>query len=56
MSPTHVMRLMAAICVLLALTCAGLAWQYRRAIGEARCWRAAAEEGVAPEGDCARAR
>jgi uncharacterized membrane protein YqjE len=56
MSPRVALRLLATLCVLLALACAVLAWRYGQARDAALCWRAAAEEGVAAEGDCSRIR
>lgn len=49
-------RLLAAISLSLALACVVLAWRYEQMRHVAICWRAAAEEGVAPEGDCTRRR
>jgi hypothetical protein len=42
---------LAGVCVMLALACAVLAWRGGRARDAALCGRAAAEDGVAAEGD-----
>ena len=52
MSSVTVVRSLAAICVLLALACALLAWRSERSRQTALCWRELAEEGVTAEGRC----
>ncbi|MCR5879440.1 hypothetical protein [Phenylobacterium sp. J367] len=55
MTPDRLIRLLAAISVLLALGCAALAVAWSRANDEALCWRDLHELGeVPPEGDCRR--
>ncbi len=48
----RVVRIMALLCVLLALMCAGLAWAWTEARASAACWRTAAEFQLPPEGAC----
>lgn len=45
-------RILALVCVALALMCAALAWAWNDQREEAACWRAAAEFQLQPEGDC----
>ena len=45
-------RVLALICVALALMCAGLAWAWKTQRDESECWRAAAQFQLQPEGDC----
>ena len=45
-------RVLALICVALALMCAGLAWAWKTQRDESECWRAAAQFQLIPEGDC----
>jgi len=49
---TLAVGIMAAVCVALALMCAGLAWAWSVEREEAACWRAAAQFQLQPEGDC----
>lgn len=46
------LRILAGVCVALALMCAGLAWAWADQREEAACWRAAVEYQLQPEGDC----
>jgi hypothetical protein len=50
--PVVAVRIMAAVCVALALMCAGLALAWKSERDEAACWRAAAEFQLQPQGDC----
>lgn len=45
-------RVLALICVALALMCAGLAWAWKTQREESECWRAAAQFQLQPDGDC----
>lgn len=46
------LRIMALLCVLLALMCAALAWAWSQARESAACWRTAAEFQLQPDGAC----
>ncbi|MBW8815451.1 MAG: hypothetical protein JF588_18675 [Caulobacterales bacterium] len=50
--PVTAVRIMALLCVVLALICAGLAAAWRSERDEAACWRVAAEFQRQPEGGC----
>lgn len=55
MDPKALVRLMTALCVLLAAMCVWLAMAGQRAREEALCWRAFVEDDERPpEGDCRR--
>ena len=45
-------RIMAALCVVLALMCIGLAVAWTQQREEAACWRLAAEFQLDPDGAC----
>ena len=45
-------RIMAALCVVLALMCMGLAVAWTQQREEAACWRLAAEFQLEPDGAC----
>jgi hypothetical protein len=45
-------RIMALLCVMLALICAGLAVAWRAEHDQAACWRIAAEFQRQPQGGC----
>ena len=45
-------RIMAAVCVVLAILCVTLAWAWNDQREEAACWRVAAEFQRIPESDC----
>lgn len=45
-------RIMAALCVVLALMCIGLAVAWTQQREEAACWRLAAEFQLEPDGAC----
>jgi hypothetical protein len=47
-------RILALLCVLLALMGTAAAFGWRHEHLRAECWRATAEDGVAPEGPCDR--
>lgn len=49
---TATLRILAGVCIALALMCAGLAWAWNDQREEAACWRAAVEYQLQPEGDC----
>ena len=46
------LRIMAGVCVALAIMCASLAVAWKSERDEAACWRAAAEFQLQPQGDC----
>lgn len=50
--PVFVARILALLCVVLALMCAGLAWAWTHERETAACWRAAAEFQLTPDGAC----
>jgi hypothetical protein len=50
--PVVAVRILAFVCLALALMCAGLAWAWRTQREEAACWRTAAEFQLMPEGEC----
>jgi hypothetical protein len=50
--PVTAVRIMALLCVVLALICAGLAAAWSSEREEAACWRIAAEFQRQPEGGC----
>lgn len=50
------LRLLSGVCVLLALGCLGLAWAYRDKARQVECYAEAADLGLAPTGDCRKAR
>lgn len=52
MTQLATIRILAAISLALALACVVLAVRYAQMREVAVCWRAAAEDRVAPEGDC----
>lgn len=45
-------RIMAVVCVALAIMCASLAVAWKTERDEAACWRAAAEFQLQPQGEC----
>lgn len=45
-------RVLAGLCVALALMCAGLAWAWKSERDQADCWRAFAEYQLQPQGAC----
>jgi hypothetical protein len=47
-----VVRVLALLCVALALMCAGLAYAWKVQREEADCWRAAAQFQLQPDGEC----
>lgn len=49
-------KLLAGLCVILALICLGLALAYRDKARQVSCYAEAAELGLAPPGDCRRPR
>ena len=49
---TAAVRLMALVCVAMAVMCVALAWAWTQQREETACWRAAAEFQLQPEGDC----
>ena len=54
-SAERAVRWLAALLVLTAVLCVGLAYAWRREHLRAQCWRAMVEEDQAqPEGDCGR--
>jgi hypothetical protein len=50
--PVFTVRIMAVVCVALAIMCASLALAWKSERDEAACWRAAAEFQLQPQGDC----
>jgi hypothetical protein len=50
--PVVAVRIMALVCVALALMCASLAAAWKSERDEAACWRAAAEFQLQPQGEC----
>ena len=50
--PVVAARILALLCVGLALMCAGLAWAWTQERQAAACWRAAAEFQLIPEDAC----
>lgn len=50
--PVIAVRIMALLCVVLALICAGLAAAWRSERDQAACWRVAAEFQRQPDGGC----
>lgn len=50
--PVVALRIMAGLCMALALMCMGLAYAWNAERQEAACWRAAAEFQLQPQGDC----
>lgn len=52
MSDRGVVRVLAGLCVLLAMICAGLALAYGRKVEQARCYAEAAELGLTPPRNC----
>jgi len=46
------LRVLSAICVLLAIICLVLAWAYREKARQVDCYAEAAELGLAAHGDC----
>ena len=50
--PVVTVRIMAVVCVALAIMCASLAYAWKSERDEAACWRAAAEFQLQPQGDC----
>lgn len=50
--PVAAVRILATLCVLLALMCVGLAWSWTRERDRAACWRTAAEFQLLTEGAC----
>lgn len=52
MTQLATIRILAVISLALALACVVLAVRYAQMREVAICWRAAAEDRVAPEGDC----
>lgn len=50
--PVITIRILALLCVLLALMCAGLAWTWTQERARSACWRTAAEFQLLPEGAC----
>lgn len=45
-------KLLAGLCVVLALICLGLALAYRDKVSQVSCYAEAAELGLTPPGDC----
>ena len=45
-------RIMAGVCMVLAIMCVTLAWAWNEQREEAACWRVAAEFQRIPESDC----
>ena len=54
LSPRAMVRLLAGLCVALALMCLGLALAYARKSEQAQCYVDAAELGLTPPGACER--
>ena len=49
-------KMLAGLCVALALICLGLALAYQAKVRQVRCYAEAADLGLAPPGDCRTAR
>lgn len=52
MTDRGVVRVLAGLCVVLAMICIGLAFAYGRKVEQVRCYAEAAEVGLTPPENC----
>jgi len=50
--PLIAVRILALVCVVLAVICMALAWAWASERQSAACWRTAAQFQLVPDGDC----